>query len=107
MEAVAIPTISTQEGGRMYQRTLQIGLETLVEEAKTSKLNNLHYMATTGTEARLLIKLAAASGFIGGKNECNTMHARHARGTGRGYHTFIQLNERHPTKLICIETFYS
>ena len=65
MDAVAIPTISTQEGGRMYQRTLQIGLETLVEEAKTSKLNNLHYMATTGTEARLLIKLAAANGFIG------------------------------------------
>ena len=65
MDAVAIPTISTQEGGRMYQRTLQIGLETLVEEAKSTKLNNIHYMATTGKEARILIKLAAANGLIG------------------------------------------
>jgi O-acetyl-ADP-ribose deacetylase (regulator of RNase III) len=66
MDAVGIPTISTKEGGKLYERTLQIGLETLVEEAKTSKLNNLHFLAASKKEARILIKLAVASGFVWG-----------------------------------------
>jgi hypothetical protein len=62
MEGVGVATVTTKEGGKMYERTLKIGLQTLIEEAKTTKLKFIHFMTSTETESRILIKLAHANG---------------------------------------------
>lgn len=62
LEGVGIPTITTKEGGKTYERTLQVGLQTLVEEIKTTKLTSVHLMATSGNEAKMLIRMALTMG---------------------------------------------
>ena len=64
MEGVAVPTVTTKRGGNVYERTLRIGLQTLIEEAKTTRLRSIHFMASTEEESRILIKLAHANGLV-------------------------------------------
>ena len=62
LEAVAIPAISSKEDGKAYERTLLVGLQSLIEEAKTSKLSAIHLMTSSGKEAKILIRLALTMG---------------------------------------------
>lgn len=62
MEGVGIAPATTKPGGKVYERTLKIGLQTLIDEAKTTRLQSIHLMAATEKEAKILIKLASACG---------------------------------------------
>ena len=62
LEAVGIPALSTKEGGRSYEKTLMVGLQTVIEEAKGTQLASIHLLASSGTEAKMLIKLAMSMG---------------------------------------------
>jgi hypothetical protein len=67
--AVGIPTITTKPKGRQYERTLRVGLQTLIEEAKFTKLKSIHLLASSGEEATLLIKTALGMGLNSAKSE--------------------------------------
>lgn len=62
LEAVGIPVISSKEDGKAYERTLLVGLQSLIEEAKTTKLHSIHLLASSGKEAKILIRLALTMG---------------------------------------------
>lgn len=62
MEGVGITPVTTKPGGKLYERTLEIGLQTLIDEAKTTRLSSIHLMASAEKEAKILIKLAKANG---------------------------------------------
>jgi hypothetical protein len=62
METVAIPTITSKETGGTYERTLRVGLQTLVEETKFTNLKHLHLVTSSKKEATKLIKMALEMG---------------------------------------------
>ena len=62
LEAVAIPTITTKDTGGTYERTLRVGLQTVLEESKFSKLSKIVLMPSSPKEAVILIKMASSMG---------------------------------------------
>lgn len=62
MEGIGMVPATTKAGGKVYERTLKIGLHTLIDEAKTTRLHSIHFMAATEKEAKILIKMASACG---------------------------------------------
>jgi O-acetyl-ADP-ribose deacetylase (regulator of RNase III) len=62
LEAVGIPTITTKNTGDTYEKSLRVGLLTLIEESKLTKLNSIHLLASSGKEATILIKMALEMG---------------------------------------------
>jgi hypothetical protein len=62
MEAVAFPTITTKETGGTYERSLTVGLQTLVEETKFSKIKSVYLLTTSKKESTTLIKMALEMG---------------------------------------------
>lgn len=69
MEGVGVPTVTTKEGGKVYERTLRIGLQTVIEEAKTTRLKSIDYIASSEKEAKILIKMAHTIGLVVAKAE--------------------------------------
>jgi hypothetical protein len=62
VEAVAISPLTSKVDGAMYERTLWVGVKTVIEEAKRTKLNTISLYASSGKEANLLIKMALGLG---------------------------------------------
>ena len=62
LEAVAFTTNTTKETGGTYERTLGVGLQTLVEEAKFTKLKSVYLYTSSKKEATTLIKMALDMG---------------------------------------------
>eukprot|EP00980_Cylindrotheca_fusiformis_P019269 scaffold6589_cov123-Cylindrotheca_fusiformis.AAC.5 len=62
VEAVCVPTLTSNPEGSAYERTLWVGLKTIIEEAKRTKLVELDIRAASGKEANLLIKMALGLG---------------------------------------------
>jgi len=62
MEAVAIPMITTKEDGETYDRSLKVGLQTIVDEAKFTDLKHVYVLANSTKEAITLIKMALTMG---------------------------------------------
>jgi hypothetical protein len=62
VEAVGVPTLTSNPEGSAYERTLWIGLKTIVEEAKRTNLLAVDMCASSGKEANLLIKMALGLG---------------------------------------------
>ncbi len=62
MEGVGLTPVTTKPGGKLYERMLQICLQTVIDEAKTTRLHSVHLIASTEKEAKILIKLAGDIG---------------------------------------------
>ncbi|KAG7359458.1 leucine rich repeat LRR-containing protein [Nitzschia inconspicua] len=63
VEAVAVATITTKpHGSEAYQRSLQVVLETIIEESKRTSVKKVHLVAASGEEANYLIKTALETG---------------------------------------------
>jgi len=58
VEAIGISPITSRVDGAMYERTLWVGLKTVIEEAKRTQLRIINLYASSGKEANLLIKMA-------------------------------------------------
>jgi len=65
LDAVAFRTITTKETGDTYERTLRVGLQTLIEEAKLSCLTSICLFASSSNEAKSLMKMAVGLGLKG------------------------------------------
>ncbi|CAJ1954740.1 unnamed protein product [Cylindrotheca closterium] len=59
---VGIPTLTSNPTGNAYERTLWIGLKTIVEEAKSTELRSIDLCTASHQEANLLLKMALALG---------------------------------------------
>jgi hypothetical protein len=62
VEAVGVPTLTSNAEGSAYERTLWVGLKTIIEEAKRTNLLAVDMYASSGKEANLLIKMALGLG---------------------------------------------
>ena len=62
LEAVAFTTNTTKQTGGTYDRTLSVGLQTLVEEAKFTKLKSVYLFTSSKKESTTLIKMALDMG---------------------------------------------
>jgi hypothetical protein len=62
LEGICLTTITTKETGGTYERTLRVGLQTLIEETKFSKLKSIRLISSSEKEASLLIKIALEMG---------------------------------------------
>jgi hypothetical protein len=65
LEAAAFPIFTAgNPGSGLYERTLHIGLQTLVEEIRHSKLKELHLMASSPEEAASFIQIGREMGLL-------------------------------------------
>jgi hypothetical protein len=65
LAAAAFPIFSAgNPGSELYERTLHIGLQTLVEEIRYSKLKELHLMASSPEEAASFIQIGREMGLL-------------------------------------------
>lgn len=62
VEAVGVPTLTSNVEGSAYERTLLVGLKTIIEEAKHTTLVELDICASSAKEANLLIKMSLGLG---------------------------------------------
>lgn len=59
---VGVPTLTSNPTGNAYERTLWIGLKTIIEEAKSTELRSIDLCTASHQEANLLLKMALALG---------------------------------------------
>jgi len=59
---VGIPTLTSSPVGNAYERTLWVGLKTVIEEAKSTKLRSIDVCTASHQEANLLLKMALGLG---------------------------------------------
>ena len=64
VEAIGIPTITTKpsNSSEVYHTCLNIVLETIIEESKLTNLKAVYLLASSGEEAKTLIKSASELG---------------------------------------------
>mmetsp|Transcript_32118 Transcript_32118/g.78045 ORF Transcript_32118/g.78045 Transcript_32118/m.78045 type:complete len:1482 (+) Transcript_32118:260-4705(+) len=62
VDDVGVPTLTSNPTGNAYERTLWVGLKTIVEEAKSTELRSIDLCTSSHQEANLLLKMALGLG---------------------------------------------
>jgi O-acetyl-ADP-ribose deacetylase (regulator of RNase III) len=63
LQTLGLSLLTTRSTGNVYEKTLRVGLQTLLEEVKFSHLLDLHIITSTPKEAVLLEKIARELGY--------------------------------------------
>jgi hypothetical protein len=63
LQALALSLLTTRKTGKAYKETIQIGLQTLVEEVRFSTVRHFRLMASSPSEAALLIGMMTEMGY--------------------------------------------
>jgi hypothetical protein len=63
LQALGVVLLTTRKKGPEYEQTIQVGLQTLVEEVQASHLKDVHILATTPEEASLMVRLMQKMGY--------------------------------------------
>jgi hypothetical protein len=63
LQALGMNLLTTHKKGPAYDRTVRLGLQTLLEEVKFSHLTDLHVIARTPKEASLMVDIMLEMGY--------------------------------------------
>eukprot|EP00980_Cylindrotheca_fusiformis_P021714 scaffold8535_cov132-Cylindrotheca_fusiformis.AAC.22 len=63
LKALSLSLLTTRKTGKAYKETIQIGLQTIVEEVSFSTVRHFHLMASSPREAALLIGMMTELGY--------------------------------------------
>ncbi|KAL3921441.1 MAG: hypothetical protein SGILL_002745 [Bacillariaceae sp.] len=63
LQALGTSLLTTHKKGPAYERTIRIGLQTLIEEVKFSHLTDLHLIAKSPKEASLMVAIMMEMGY--------------------------------------------